>query len=230
MSYLSWDTQRGGGGVNVSVPPDPIARFDFNYYTALSPTIANRVQGQPPATINLPSLNSYVIGVNSYLQLYFDLFPNQCGAITAPTYTFRTLEIWWKYPTTYGGGQYILDARSGAATAYWISVFGAGPDNVGSDLLGSQIYVNGAYSFPLTVTVIPPALVAFSGLGWFQMVIVLPESITDDCTFFCRFSGEQSTIDAQVADIAIYDTALSSSQIKALFNAKCSRYGLSPIP
>ena len=207
--------------------PSPIAGFDFLYYTFPDATIVNTVAGQPDGTINEPLNNTFVSGANSYLSMYYDPFPGQCGNLTLPTYTVRTLEVWWQYPAGLPpAGQYILDARVGS-TGYWISSNSAGAfDNIGAALVDAVPYFNTVAGAPLTAGATPDTLNALSGAGWQQMVLVLAADETDDITLFSRFSGEQGTISAELAECYVYDYALTAQEIKDLYNAKCSRYGL----
>jgi len=153
--------------------------------------------------------------------------------VKATSYTFRTVEMWIDYRNTagpFGGGQYILDARTGAGSGFWISSNNVGgTDNVGTDLIGSKLYLNYTLSSTLTSST-PDTLSQIYGTGWTQLVLVLPTDITDDITFLARYTDVQGPYNTAVADCALYNTALTSAEVKALFNSKCSRYGLAPIP
>lgn len=213
----------------VPVVPEPIARFDFNNYIALNSIISNDVSGGDPATINEPSSNNFntLDASNNYLEIYApDIYPSQTGGVLAPSLTqIAAIEMWVNYtiPESFYS-QYFVDARTGATNAYWIT--NGSSDTIGDFFDKATIYFN-TISTLVDISGGTPSLPGVL-VGWTQVIIVPLTMIDDDIAFFVRYTGEQG-MPLGVADIALYDTALTSDQVKEIYNNKCSRYGLSPV-
>jgi hypothetical protein len=210
--------------------PNPIARYDFNKYSASSATIPNDVPGGSDATINMNYYNSFDMNTpgNYYLSLYWDA-NGQSGGITLPYLSGITaVEIWiqYQYPYPEGWGQYFLDFRTGASSGYWIT--SSGGQNIGSDFNNAKIWFNTVGQVTDATNGTPNVVSTIAGNGWVQIVIYPSTSISDDIAFFMRFTGEQG-MPVNVADILVYNAPFNDDVVKGLYNAKCSRYGLSPI-
>jgi hypothetical protein len=209
------------------VVPLPIASFDFNKYGAGDATIVNDVSGGSSATINEPLENVFVSDIsNSYLEIYApDNYPSPTGGITLPNLSNVTaIELWLQYPTLQTYGQYFVDARVGSTDSYWIV------SDTAADISGA--WLNGKAYANTVVTDIsgtdPNVAVYLAGGGWHQIVIVPNQSITDDIALFMRYSGEQG-MPVWIAEILVYDAEITPEIVTELYNARCSRYGLSPI-
>lgn len=211
------------------VLPNPIARYDFNNYVAGDPTIVDSVPGGSNATINMYYLNSFdtTNPSNKFLYLYFD--PNgQSGGILTPLLSNVTaVEIWLQYPVLEGWGQYFVDFRTGASSGFWITSSG-GSDNIGSDFNNAKIWFNTVGQVANSSSGTPCIANTVYNVGWVQVIIYPSASFSDDLAFFMRFTGEQG-MPVYVADILVYDAPFNDDVVKELYNAKCSRYGLSPI-
>jgi hypothetical protein len=219
-----------------SVPtgiPNPVAQYDFNNYTSQATTLASSVAGIGAATINQPTLNTYNTSsaTNKYLVLYYQNTLVQAGGLTIPSITgIRAVEMWVRLPSRQGYGAYLLDFRTGASDAFWIT--SSSEDSIGTFFNNATIWLN-----TTAQTVNPTAgtpriqqslASASASLGWFQIVIQPTSSFTDDIALFMRYTGEQA-FPGEVADIYVYTTSLTTSDVKTIYNTKCARYGLSPI-
>lgn len=214
--------------------PNPVAQYDFNNYTSQATTLASSVAGIGAATINEPTQNTYNTSsaTNKYLVLYYQNTLVQAGGLTIPSITgIRAVEMWVRLPSRQGYGAYLLDFRTGASDAFWIT--SSSEDSIGTFFNNATIWLN-----TTAQTVNPTAgtpriqqslASASASLGWFQIVIQPTSSFTDDIALFMRYTGEQ-TFPGEVADIYVYTTPLTTTDVKTIFNSKCSRYGLSPVP
>ena len=213
--------------------PNILANYDFNFYTEFDSEIANQVSGSSigGATIHLPNDNTFdeTDPLNKYLTIFApDNAGDPTGGMTTPTITgVQSIEMWVNL--TYGGGggnygQYLIDGRTGLENGFIIGAE-TGSGNVGSDWVGQKISYNTSVEV-LTGNTNPQAEIAER--GWFQIVLVKDAPFTDDVSLFCRLNAIQGTPLA-VADVTFYDGALTDGDIVNLFNAKCSRYGLSPV-
>ena len=216
--------------VSLRPPVDPlIADFDFNFYTEFSPTIANQAAVDlSDALINEYASNTYVSDpTNSYLSIYAPYYASQTGGILCPTIAnVRSVEMWVNYPVGEGYGQYFFDFRTGLSNGYWITADGGYGDNIGTGIQGGEVFANADSLGVITDT--QPAIAPFlAGNGWFQIVVNLTSSFTDDLAFFMRFTGEQG-MPLNVAQVCAYNKVLTPAEILTLYNSKCSRYGLSP--
>lgn len=211
------------------VLPNPIARYDFNKYTAFSSTIPDDVPGGSDATINMYLYNSFdtTDPSNNFLSLYFD--PNgQSGGVLTPLLSNVTaVEIWLQYPVAEGWGQYFIDFRTGASSGYWITST-AGSDNIGTDFNDAKIWFNTVGQVASTSSGTPCIANTIASNGWQQIVVYPSASFSDDLAFFMRYTGEQG-MPVYVADILVYNAPFNDDVVKGLYNAKCSRYGLSPV-
>lgn len=213
------------------VLPEPIARFDFNNYTAYSTTLGNSVSGGGDATINESGMNMFneTTPSNKFLSMYVAPFGDQTGGVTLPSLTGITaVEIWVKYQLSVnqGYGQYVYDFREGATSGYWITR--SDVDMMGTDFESAKIWFNTTSSIVDTVNGTPNIGNTIAGSGWFQIIVYPSASISDDISFFMRYTGTQG-MPIDVADILIYNVPFTDAIVKGLFNDKCSRYGLSPI-
>lgn len=219
-----------------SVPtgiPNPVAQYDFNNYTSQATTLASSVAGIGAATISQPTLNTYntSTATNKYLVLYYTNNLASTAGLTIPTITgIRAVEMWIRLPTTQGYGAYLLDFRTGVDAAFWIS--SSANDSIGSFLDNGTIWFNGR---PQTInatagtpTVQQTLATGSSSFGWFQIVVQTTTSFTDDIALFMRFNGQQ-TFPCEVADVYVYTTPLTSTDVRTIYNTKCARYGLSTI-
>ena len=236
--YMSWLGPPAGFGVLSSrspnpnpepiIFPDPIARYDFNKYTAFDSTIANEIVGGSPATINEPYSNTFntTDASNNYLEIYApNIYPSPTGGITTPVLSnVAAIVCWVLYSPAGGYGQYFLDARTGASNAFWIT--SSGGDTIGEFFANGKVYFNTIGQTIDQVNGTPSLQTALS--GWTQVVILPETTITDDISLFMRFSGEQG-MPVGVGEIAFYDAVPSDQDIKDIFNDNCRRYGLSPV-
>jgi hypothetical protein len=212
------------------VAPIPIASFDFNKYVAGDSTLVNDISGGSSATINEPLANTYVSDLsNSYLSIYApDNYPSQTGGITLPNLSNITaIELWLRYPSLGYYGQYFLDARTGSGDSYYI-VSDSGVDISGA-WLGGTGYLN---TLSTTIDNTGPNVATtlandLSG-GWCQLIILPSTSISDDVACFMRYTGEQG-MPVDIAEILVYDASITSEMVVLMYNARCERYGLSPI-
>jgi hypothetical protein len=224
---------------SLPVPPTPISSFDFNNYTASSSTLANSIAGGGAMTVYLPANNTFVTSSpgNFHLTIFApNNFPSSTGGLSVATVTnARTIEMWVRYDGVAGNlgyGQYFLDARNGLTNGYWITSANSTADNIGggnADFNNGIFYNNGTPTTINAVAGTPLVGPVLINTGWRQIVIVLPNSFTDDIAFFIRFSLDIQGMPISVAQISIYNEALSQAQVRSLFNSKRTRYGLSPI-
>lgn len=210
------------------VLPNPIARYNFNKYTAYSATIGDDVPGGSDASINMYYYNYFNESDpnNKYLSLYFD--PNgQSGGVLTPFLSNVTaVEIWLQYPVLEGWGQYFVDFRTGISAGYWIT--SSGGENIGSDFNDAKIWFNTAGQVVNATNGTPSIANTIYNVGWVQVILYPSASFSDDLAFFMRFTGEQG-FPVNVADILIYNAPFNDDIVKGLFNDKCARYGLSPV-
>jgi hypothetical protein len=211
------------------VLPNPIARYNFNKYTAFSSTIPDDVPGGSDATINMYLYNSFNTSdaSNNYLSLYFDPNGQSGGVLTPLLANVTAVEIWLQYPVAEGWGQYFIDFRTGASNGYWITST-AGSDNIGTDFNDAKIWFNTVGQVASTSSGTPCIANTTASNGWQQIVVYPSASFSDDLAFFMRYTGEQG-MPVYVADILIYNAPLNDDIVKGLYNLRCSRYGLSPI-
>lgn len=211
------------------VAPTPLANYNFNNYSIYSPTLSD-TYGGPPCSINQPYNNTFYSGssTNKYLYLWVPYGGTfQTGGLLLPyTVGVRTIEVWVNLPVLNMFGQYLMDARSGAANGYWIS---GDYVAIGSDFTNGKIYIN-TVGYAIDPSRGEPNVGAtIASRGWQQLVIVTDIVFSDDIALYMSNGGSQGT-PINIADVSIYNTPLTSAQVKASYNAKCSRYGLSAIP
>ena len=133
-------------------------------------------------------------------------------------------KLWMQYTSLGNYGQYFLDAREGSTDSYYI-VSDSGVDTSGA-WVGGTIYFNTAETAITSTS--PNVATTLAGNGWYQVVIVPSTSITDDIALFMRYNGVQG-MPVSIAEVLVYDAALTQEIINELFNARCSRYGLLPV-
>lgn len=214
------------------VLPNPIARYNFNTYTNGNATIASSVPGVSDATINEYLNNSFntTDPNNNYLALYWNpVYPAQTGGLTLPSLTGITaVEMWIRYQfsSAEGWGQYVVDFRTGASDGFWIT--SSSGDTIGNDFNDAKIYFNTVGQVASSSSGTPSIANTIAGAGWVQVIIYPSASVSDDISFFMRYTGEQG-LPVDVADILIYNAPFNDDIVKGLFNDKCSRYGLSPV-
>jgi len=217
-----------------SVPPVfvPLAEYDFNNYTANSPTLIDD-RGGADATILQETLNTFdaTDPLNKFLTIYSPppVDPaDPTGGILLPNLSgIKAIEVWVNYGTWFGYGQYVLDARVGSPLGYWITK----GDTIGTDWDNGKFYNNTVGTAINSTAGTPIVADEIANLGWRQLVFITPAStsIADDIALFVRYTGNQG-MPISVGYVAVYNTDLTSNDIKLIFNGKCSRYGLSPIP
>jgi hypothetical protein len=234
----NWSNVTGVPSIDVSASvfePTPVARYDFNDYTAGATTIANQIAGPiGAATVRTPTLNTFITSdpLNKHLQIYGPaIYPTPTGAIVTPSVSgVYSVEMWVRLDTDLGAfGQYFLDFRTGL-NGFMIGSVPGDPNN-GPGLLGQSIYYNTVGEE--TTATSPNAIQRLYNTGWNQVVVVFTAPFTAAMTFFARFANEfnnpASNVQSspiKVADISIYTTQLSTAQIIALYNSKRSRYSL----
>lgn len=209
-------------------PLEPLANYDFTFYTANAATIENSEVGSPygVASILVPTENTYWPGGNSYLWLQWQAYPLACGGLTTPAITnVQTVEIWMSITDSPPVGMYLVDFQLGQASGYIVCA-PSGDGNVGSALVGGTVFVNGSPTVLTATTNVFPAL---TDMNWKQVVIVSPTPFSDDMSFLVNHLGSQG-LPSQVAQVCVYQSQLTEAQVKTLFNNKCSRYGLPPLP
>lgn len=216
--------------------PTILANYDFNFYTEFDSEVQNQVSGSPigGATIFLPLDNTFdeTDPANKNLTIYA---PNNAGdptgSIQTPTITgIQSIEMWVNL-SYFGGdgnyGQYFIDGRTGLDAGFIIGA-ASGDGSVGAGWVGSKIYYTNANATNEVITAITNPITQIAERGWTQVFLVSPTPFTDDISFFSRFTAIQGC-PLGVADITIYNGIVTDPDIINLFNAKCSRYGLSPI-
>jgi hypothetical protein len=209
--------------------PSAVANYDFNFYTANSPVIANQVSGViGDATIHEENNNTYdtTNPANKFLYIYGpNINPSPTGGMTTPSIAnVYSAEMWVRLDQVVGYGTYFVDFRTGLGNGYIIGA-SSGDGAVGPDWENETIYYNTAGE---TLTAISNPVARIYNTGWYQVVLVRSTPFTDDMSFFCRLSQQQGC-PLGVADVRIYDVALTAQQVKDLYNLKCSRYGLAPV-
>lgn len=210
--------------------PSPIANYDFNFYTASDPTIANQIVGSSigDATIHEQFSNTFVDvdPTNKYLTIYAPNGADPTGGMTTPSIaSVYSAEMWVRMDVNDPYGMYFVDFRTGLAGGFIIGAGGGGDGAVGSDWVGQKMYYN---TIGEAITAVTNPVTTLYNNGWFQVVLVSSTPFTDDMSFFCRFTAQQG-MPLSVADVYVYDVELTSADVIALYNAKCSRYGLLPI-
>lgn len=222
--------------IKIALRPSPpvvdplIADYDFNFYSEYSPTIANQAASDVSgAIINEPNSNSFVSDpTNSYLSIFAPYsVGDQTGGILCPTISnVRAVEMWVNYPTGESYAQYFFDFRNGLSNGFWITADGGFGENIGAGIQGGEAFANTDSLGIITDT--QPAIAPFlAGKGWFQIVVNLTATFTDDLAFFMRYTGDQG-MPLNVAQVCVYNRVLTEAEILILYNNKCSRYGLSP--
>ena len=210
------------------VLPNPIARYDFNKYTAFSDVIGDDVPGGSNASINMYNFNSFDTSTsgNYFLTFYFD--PNgQSGGILIPYFSGVTaVELWARLDYYEGWGQYFIDARTGASAGFWIT--STGGENIGSDWNDAKIWFNTVGQVVNASSGTPAIVPTLYNNGWIQIILYPSASISDDIALFMRYTGEQG-MPISIADVLLYNAPMNDNTVKGLYNLRCSRYGLPPI-
>ena len=215
--------------------PAPVARYDVNNYnTSDGSNLPQSIVGSswPTGTLRLSTNNPLTTAAPRYITIYAlpPNFPSQTGGVhIGSSNTFRSVEMWVRLTRYSGDAQYFFDFRSGLSDGFTI---GGGGGQIGNAMVGTTFYTNtvsgvwSGTSNPLTI---------LSNAGWVQFVQTFSNDIIDSPTLFTRFdSGDAFAfvqgMPLQFADISFYTETLDGREVKALFNQKCSRYSLSPIP
>jgi hypothetical protein len=212
-----------------SVSVAPIATYDFNNYSASSPTISNEISPSPfgSASINLPTSNVYVTAdpTNKYLTMFApNNFPSETGAITTPSISgVYSVEMWVRLDVNLSYEQYFIDFRTGLADGFIIGAGGGGAGNIGSDWVGQKIYYNGD-EVRIDSATYNPVTWLYNN-GWTQVVLVSSTPFTDDMTFFAALTNQQG-MPISVAEISIYDVPLTPDNVRAAYVNKNLRYNL----
>lgn len=218
-----------------SPPLTLIGEWDLNNYDGVSATIPNSVVGGSDATISEYSNCTFDNSTSGNYNLLIyapNNFPGNTAGITLPSLSnVSAIEFWVNYIETFdylNYAQYVIDARTGASDAYWITNAFSSTDLIGSFFTNGKIYFNTVQQ-PVDVSagqpIVGPTL--YNG-GWYQVVIVPETPITDDIALFMRYTANQG-MPVYVADICVYENTMTASDVITIFNSKCSRYGLSPI-
>ena len=228
---VSWSTVPGLPTIDFSfttVSVAPIATYDFNVYTESDSTIANQVSPSSigDASISSSTSNTYVTTdpANNYLTIFApNNFPDLTGGITTPSIAnVYSAEMWVKLDVNLPYGQYFVDFRSGLPNGFMIGT-SATNGNTGASWVGQKIYYN-ADEVGIDSTLYNPVTWLYN-TGWTQVVLVSSTPFTDDMTFFAA-STEQQGMPISVAEISIYDVALTKDNIRSIYNSKRTRYNL----
>lgn len=208
----------------VPAVPSPFAEYDFNYYSASS-TLLNDLKGGAPATIILPTNNTFYSGTNSYLNIFTSPIGTTGCIQLAYIPNIQAIELWVSLSSLSANDQYLLDTRTGAE-GYWIT---NSTDTIGPAFSNSKISAN-TLSYIVNQSAGTPSLrgLIFSR-GWVHLVLNLSTTINDDVTLFARYTQQQA-LPVNVAYIALHTSNLSDSSIKALYNKRCARFGLASAP
>jgi hypothetical protein len=220
--------------------PIPIARYNILSYNSTNNSNLPQTFGGstwPNATLRRGNLNTLTTAAPRFITISAlpPAYPSQTGGIHIGTSnTFRSVEMWIRLQRLSNAGKYLFDFRGGLANGFSI---GGNPasstaGNNGAGIVGTTYYSNTNVG-TWTATTNPTFLL--SNAGWVQFVQTFSNNVTDTATLFCRH--DHPTTDAfvqgmpvQVGDVAFYTETLTARQVKSLFNAKCSRYSLSPRP
>lgn len=207
----------------------PVADYDLNSYTAGSESLINSAVGSVygDATVNVAVMNTFYPGSpNSYLNLYWAPYPEFTGGLITPTVSgIQTVELWMRLTSLNMGGQYLVDFRTGLTNGYIIGA-GSGDGSVGAGQVGNTLWVNGTPTVLTAVTNFVPLLTDYQ---WKQVVLTCEVPFDDNMSILLSQANVQGT-PSEVAQVCVYTTKLTAEQIKTVFNAKCSRYGLAPLP
>lgn len=220
--------------------PIPVARYNvLSYVSTDNSNLPQTFAGSswPNATLRRGTQNVLTTASPRYITIYSlpPAYPTQTGGVHIGTSnTFRSVEMWVRLQRLSNAGQYFFDFRGGLVNGFSIAS-GTGSStggNNGTGIVGTTYFSN-TTAGTWTATTNPSFLL--SNAGWVQFVQTFSNDVTDTATLFSRF--DSPTTDAfvqgmplQFADIAFYRETLNARQVKALFNAKCSRYSLSPRP
>jgi hypothetical protein len=210
------------------ITPTPFAVYDLNNYMPTSPYLADTLGG-PDATVLQEMMNAFdqTIAGNYYLSIWApNNFPDPTGGILLPNYSnIRAIEMWVRYATWEGYGQYVLDARLGEANGFWITQ----GDNIGSDWNGGKFYNNTIGTAIDSGAGTPIVAQQLAGKGWCQLFFIPPKPFADDIALFIKHDEILQGMPVDVAYMALYNAIPSSTDVITIFNSKCSRYGLSPV-
>lgn len=221
--------------------PEPIAHYDFNFYTFPDAEIASRVGGENNATISVPTLNNFNIAFedNYYLETFpfgADVSENDLtGGLTIPNFASITaVEMWVKLEYAQDFGAFFLEIQNqgggyyggGGNESYWISFFNF-TDDIGDNLAG-KIYFNAVGQSVLTASGQPGIIPNLAFNSWKQVVLVPSTPIQDTMSLFKRLNDHLG-MSMDIAEVLVYDALIDDNTVEGLFNLRCNRYGLPPI-
>ena len=184
-------------------PGSPNSYFDKNS-TNIKDISGNNYSG---SLVNGPIYSSanggtmVVDGTNDYL-------------ITQTIASYKTLCFWINWTDTALTFEYLLDARPGMNSGWFIP----SASSQGSDW-SSTFYVNGVSKTGCNVTNVPPNV-------WLYICLQgVNASYTSTINFMSRFTNNENGV-GTIGSIQIYNRALLATEILQNFNAQRSRYGI----
>ena len=141
------------------------------------------------------------------------------GYVLVPPVTWRSVCLFVNYSSSQGGSYYLIDGRTGVSNSYFYSDVG-GP--IGP--AWSKFYINGseitiANSNGLANTTL------FQRNKWTHVYLELSGIGTGDIHIFGRYSNSETST-GNVAQVQVYNRALTASEIVQNYNATKRRYGL----
>jgi hypothetical protein len=134
--------------------------------------------------------------------------------ITQTITSYKTLCFWINWTDTALTFEYLLDARPGMNSGWFIP----SASSQGSDW-NSTFYVNGVSKTGCNVTNVPPNV-------WLYICLQgVNASYTSTINFMSRFTNNENGV-GTIGSIQIYNRALLATEILQNFNAQRSRYGI----
>jgi hypothetical protein len=134
--------------------------------------------------------------------------------ITQTITSYKTLCFWINWTDTALTFEYLLDARPGMGSGWFIP----SASSQGSDW-NSTFYVNGVVKTGCNITNVPPNV-------WLYICLQgVNASYTSTINFMSRFTNNENGV-GTIGSIQIYNRALLATEILQNFNAQRSRYGI----
>jgi len=250
---LKYSTNGANWSPVVGVPPivygvtavDPIAEYNFDFYTAGASTVVDQ-RGGSPATVRMPANTVYLPpgvplthGVLNMRTLPSGIFdppgPDGAAIVTPSISNVYSVEMWILLEDSVVGGlQHLVDFRTGLANGFINRNPPLFTGEVGAGLVGDTLYVNGIAQ---TLTSSYNYITA-GATSVVQLVIVRSAPFTDTMTFFSRYadgineSSNVQTAPLYVGEISIYNTPLTALQVRRSFGLKYQQYAsaFQPVP